>query len=526
LKHFECAFKYEDVDLIDGVRIEGKHESTGTAPGAYSRKKRGVEKAKINVYQGECGGGLDAVLEAYRAHYESLPGRKRVDGLSFNLPVGALRCIWRFKSLSSTGGLLCLTGDKGNIDPSEFQGMRAPAMASHGCFSMMVNFHAMKLFFDCLAGLTLLTPYIHSSLKVAASVLPPATAPKLSLMNLISAFERGPAQYGPNEFSELSEALRWGYHPYVGLDTISSLIFLSHDDVELVEDYTKVYKRVYRCANPNTRHNVSGRAAPILSNDFSVSEGDDVAFVLGRLCQRGGQYKEAVRLYNESIAKGKGSEKTNQSHITYSNRGICLYKLGQYAKAKDSFKSAIVSQQGGRDDILCRKTGYRKAELWYQKLSRLLGEPPELEAISHTIDENELHEETVVIENADGTDFKTEQPETDTIVPQVEKSSSETALIGMAEVHRKSLEVIEASRKRRLLLQGVPQPKPEVGVIKVSQASESCTGQESGMEQLKVGAGGNSQPNPGTTLAEMRKIQTAFMERLERSLTNGPNAKA
>jgi len=68
------------------------------------------------------------------------------------LPIGSFNIISRLKDLSSNKMLL-LTTDKGYAK-IEAMPTRPPQLAVHGdgCFSMMVNFHALKLFFELNGG--------------------------------------------------------------------------------------------------------------------------------------------------------------------------------------------------------------------------------------------------------------------------------------------------------------------------------------------------------------------------------------
>ncbi|CAE8587877.1 unnamed protein product, partial [Polarella glacialis] len=74
------------------------------------------------------------------------------------VPIGGFKLLEAVGRLSGNR-LLFLVGDKGHQDPAEFKGWRAPHLAVHGSFSFMVNFDALRIFFEHLGGFSQHTPY-------------------------------------------------------------------------------------------------------------------------------------------------------------------------------------------------------------------------------------------------------------------------------------------------------------------------------------------------------------------------------
>ena len=77
-------------------------------------------------------------------------------------PTAALRLLERMRQLSN-GRLLLLSSDKGYSCPDSFRGIGDPHIAIHKSFSVMVNFHAIRLWATLVRGFSLHTRQVHSS---------------------------------------------------------------------------------------------------------------------------------------------------------------------------------------------------------------------------------------------------------------------------------------------------------------------------------------------------------------------------
>ena len=112
------------------------------------------------------------ILHWYRDHFGSSP-----TGASILLPIGALRALRRLTAFSD-GRCIVISGDKGNNNPEQFRGLMDPHIAVHGSFSVMVNYHAIGMYFTSRGGFALHNPQEETSLKVSAFVLTGARRPR------------------------------------------------------------------------------------------------------------------------------------------------------------------------------------------------------------------------------------------------------------------------------------------------------------------------------------------------------------
>jgi hypothetical protein len=130
--------------------------------------------------EGEDAGVLNAMLDWYREHLGSggggvapppvpaaaTAGPLPTSSAAFLIPIGALRCIRGLRALCH-GRLAVIVGDKGHVDPDAFRGAPEPHLAIHGSFSVMVNLHAVGLYFRARGGGALLCPSEDSSFSVS-----------------------------------------------------------------------------------------------------------------------------------------------------------------------------------------------------------------------------------------------------------------------------------------------------------------------------------------------------------------------
>uniref|UniRef100_M4C1T9 type II protein arginine methyltransferase n=1 Tax=Hyaloperonospora arabidopsidis (strain Emoy2) TaxID=559515 RepID=M4C1T9_HYAAE len=124
------------------------------------------------TYYGETRPHHNNILKWYHEYF-----RPALSGANILVPIGALAAIERLAVLSMNG-LVLLSGDKGHSNPDLFRGIGDPQIAVHGSFSIMVNYHALGVYFASRGGFALHSLQEEASLKVSAFVLPANAAVK------------------------------------------------------------------------------------------------------------------------------------------------------------------------------------------------------------------------------------------------------------------------------------------------------------------------------------------------------------
>lgn len=90
--------------------------------------------------------------------------------LNVLLPIGALRCVHTLQEISHNQFLL-LTADKAHSHEDDLKLTKEnPHLVTHGSFSFMTNFHAIREYVEHNGGCSYHTPY-YSGLQVAAFVM-------------------------------------------------------------------------------------------------------------------------------------------------------------------------------------------------------------------------------------------------------------------------------------------------------------------------------------------------------------------
>ena len=118
-------------------------------------------------YMGEDGDELHLarILQWYRDCFGD-----NASGASIVFPIGALRALRRLAAFANDRAIV-ISGDKGNNNPEQFVGLMDPHIAVHGSFSLMVNYHAVGMWFTSRGGFALQNPQEEASLKVGCFVL-------------------------------------------------------------------------------------------------------------------------------------------------------------------------------------------------------------------------------------------------------------------------------------------------------------------------------------------------------------------
>lgn len=273
------------------------------------------EAAVLPVY-GEP--ALDAILEGYL----SWPGE-----LTLLFPVAALRCLGRLSAWAD-GRMLLLTGDKGESRPEELEQGQSPAIVRHGSFSMQVNYHAVGQWFAARGGVALATPHKQVSLAASAFVLGAGPARETRLAYAL-AVERG----GPDDSFTLRKALQPLYAS-LEPDAVLALVRLVQWDPRVLADAAPALWPRLPLLSPQQRKEVAGAAARAWANYYFIGEARDLAFEYGCLFYALGEWEQAARRFEESLA-------SHGAHAaTWWNLGLSLLGAGKEQEAAGAFVEA------------------------------------------------------------------------------------------------------------------------------------------------------------------------------------------
>lgn len=256
---------------------------------------------------------------------------ERMDEASFLVPIGGLHLVRGLASLAG-GRLLLMTGDKGYINESEMAGTRDPHIAVHGSFSVMVNFHALKLYFQRRGGFALHTPHM-DGFKCANFYL--GIAPEQCL-HARWAFKEGIQEFGPENFSTLQRCIKEECsNP--SLKHVLALLRLGGHDSEVFYKFKQalIDKTMYPYAADNVQKDTRADIDLIEETYYPLQASKDVCFEIGRLLMGLKDYRSAISFFERS------NEVCGQHHVTYHNLGICCYYLNDLPSALKCFDASL-----------------------------------------------------------------------------------------------------------------------------------------------------------------------------------------
>jgi tetratricopeptide (TPR) repeat protein len=307
------------------------------------------------------------ILKWYKDFYTEMR-----EGASILIPIGALRALRRLTKFSN-GRAIVISGDKGNNNPEQFVGLMDPHIAVHGSFSLMVNYHAIGMWFTSRGGFAMHNPQEDASLKVSCFVLHPEESGVMNewtgknvdeldnsrmkhFPHLCSAFHDAVNIFGPNDFFVMQKTLKEDMQN-PPLRSIISLLKLSDWDADVFFKFRdNILNQV-----PNSGQKLKSdlcRGIPRLwQNYYELDVEKDIAFEIGRVYYGVKDYANALTYYKLSTTL------VGEHHVTYHNQGLCYYSLGQLEQALELFKKAHSMNKD-----------YEKARSWSERVQKEINE--------------------------------------------------------------------------------------------------------------------------------------------------------
>ncbi|KAG6971239.1 hypothetical protein JG688_00004525 [Phytophthora aleatoria] len=325
------------------------------------------------AYYGEARPHCNNILKWYHEYFDPASS-----GATILVPIGAVSAIERLAALSKNG-LVALSGDKGNNNPDHFRGVSDPHIAVHGSFSVMVNYHAIGVYFASRGGFALHSPQEEASLKVSAFVLPASAAGEseapsstmtelygdgldktcekrsLKFPHLTAAFRDEIVSFGPNDFFVMQKSTKEDAKA-PSLKAVLALMKLSGWDPDVFYKFRDVLLDQSPTAAAKLKQDVMYGIPMVWKNYYALDKEKDVAFEIGRLYYGLHEYDSALAYYTLS------SQEMGKHHVTSHNMGLCHYSKKQLELAATCFEEAYALNHS-----------YQKAATWLQRVRKELG---------------------------------------------------------------------------------------------------------------------------------------------------------
>ncbi|KAI9992469.1 hypothetical protein PInf_017882 [Phytophthora infestans] len=373
---------YHDLFQVDGgvlkeglVSVGSKRaeESDPLDPEIIKRLNNIFKYEQIDeAYYGESRPHCNYILRWYHEYFDPASS-----GATVLVPIGALSAIERLAALSKNG-LVALSGDKGNNNPDHFRGVSDPHIAVHGSFSVMVNYHAIGVYFASRGGFALHSPQEEASLKVSAFVLPANAAGESEALSstmaglygdgldeacdkrslkfpyLKTAFRDEIVSFGPNDFFVMQKSTKEDAKA-PSLKAVLALMKLSGWDPDVFYKFRDVLLDQSPTAAPKLKQDVVYGIPMVWKNYYALDKEKDVAFEIGRLFYGLHEYDSALAYYTLS------AQEMGKHHVTSHNMGLCHYSKKQLELAATCFEEAYSLNHS-----------YQKAATWLQRVRKEL----------------------------------------------------------------------------------------------------------------------------------------------------------
>ncbi len=267
---------------------------------------------------------LDQILEHYRNNiYHS----------NILIPIGALKALAYLNSLSNNKMLLIST-DKGNNSIESIDNLGPPGITFHAsqCFSLMVNYHALALYFQQINGDAFLETTRDQALEtgVFVSGFKLTELPELNLAIQEHIDEKSPCAYYKMNKHIIDTSKQ------CDLDTLASHLSLGHWDPTT---FCLVWERIHALlpeANKDVIAFMTKNIHRIADNYYYMPKSDAVLFYVALFFHLTANYDAAINYYQQS--------QLFDSHLAeyiHFNLGLCFYNKNAAQQAVYHFNQVL-----------------------------------------------------------------------------------------------------------------------------------------------------------------------------------------
>lgn len=254
---------------------------------------------------------------------------KKLKNASFLFPVGAFACIERLRQMSNDQFMLIAT-DKGYTHLEEIEGRKTPRVVSHdGCFSMMVNFHAMGRYFELNNG-----DSWHQQLREGIKTSVFLSSGKFSeLTNTSKAIVDRIDNCGPRDFFHYHQLIKKTKDKCTPA-LIATHMSFCHWDPRI---FNLLIREILAGIKSGDLFFISAMTQGIkkvVKNVFDMPGADECYFNIASFFHTIGKFSDALKYYRKVL------EFRDKEYATLYNIGLCYSALGKEKKAFSYYKQA------------------------------------------------------------------------------------------------------------------------------------------------------------------------------------------
>lgn len=262
--------------------------------------------------------GIEKSWNAVLDHY-----RSELDTGTFTFPIGGMKSLEFFSSLS-TNGCFILLADKGPNLLSAFKSGNHEEIDKHGAVSVSVNFHALAQWVKQESGQSWQLAFPYHRLNVAAfqfkgeSNVFPATD---------RAYAAHIADFGPDDFANLKDE-SLARKDDIPAQALFSFLRMSNWDPEMVMSFFTRMARLLPSQNESVIKAYIAGLKQSWSLHYPLDQKVRFGFLLGGLCAAVGEFGDALRFYVASL------QEEGEAADTVFNAALCLARLGASEECK------------------------------------------------------------------------------------------------------------------------------------------------------------------------------------------------
>jgi len=249
--------------------------------------------------------------------------QQRLPDTTFTFPYVALNCLHFFRDLSG-GRMLLLSGDQGYSEQEDLLNRDRPSITIHsGCFSMMVNYHAIGEYMRNQGGQVLRTAHRYTNLYVSAYLLGQQSDGYLeTAQSFREAIEPG----GPDDFYILKSSVE-GIYKSLSLQQLLVYLRFSGWDSNIFLGCYPVLLDHIQLSSEEEEYTLSQAVQHVWDTYYHIGEEQDLAFSIGVLLYRMLYHAEALDFFQRSL------ELYGSDQSTFYNMAMCYSALRRIEEA-------------------------------------------------------------------------------------------------------------------------------------------------------------------------------------------------
>jgi tetratricopeptide (TPR) repeat protein len=270
----------------------------------------------------EPSGLFDHVVERYR---------QKLDDAHILIPAIGIRCLERLSALSQQGFML-LTADKGVHRLEHWEFAEPPKLIVHSSFSITVNYHAMKSFYEQKGAQVYFTAHHHRNLNIGCVLALPNPN---SQVNTRLAYRRFVERFGPDDYFSIKQWLD-GQLDQLGVQQILALWRLGGYDAEWLIQSAKRISVVLPDMMEDELEDIRNGIHTMWSKYYAVVNNQRVARNCGMLLFQMEYYDDAISYLEQALEHHETREATalkkTSIEVLY-HLAICCYEVGRDREA-------------------------------------------------------------------------------------------------------------------------------------------------------------------------------------------------